>query len=77
MAGASKLVLDFLMRRATMTSRQLPVPKLHIRRGKPAWPRQDRRCAGGTAMTVGVQALAAAPTRSRPPVVSPLRLATM
>jgi hypothetical protein len=26
MAGASKLALDFLVRRATMTSRQLPVP---------------------------------------------------
>src|SRR5213075_1884863 len=76
MAGASKPALDFLLRRATMTSRQLPVSNFIIRRGKTRLAMATQSLRGRDRYDGRVHALAAAPTRSRPPVVSPLCLGT-
>jgi hypothetical protein len=52
MAGVPKLALDFLLRPATMTSRQHSGTKLSTRRGKPARRRQHHCCVEGSGMAV-------------------------
>src|SRR5882672_1211992 len=53
MAGVPKLALDFLLRPATMTSRQHSSTKLSTRRGKPARRRQHHCCAEGPVWRYG------------------------
>jgi hypothetical protein len=62
---ATKLVLDFLERPATMASRQHSGTKLSIRRGKPARRRQHHCCAGGCRYGGMVHAPAAVPALRR------------
>src|SRR5258708_22920404 len=52
MAGVPKVALDFLLRPATMTSRQHSGTKLSIRRGKLARRRQTAAAREGTDMAV-------------------------
>jgi hypothetical protein len=59
-AGLAKLVLDFLLRPATMTSRQHSGARLYIRRGKLARRRQYHAAREGTCMGGMVYARAAA-----------------
>jgi len=54
MAGVPKLALDFLLRPATMTSRQHSGTKLSTRRGKPARRRQHHCCVEGSGMAVWI-----------------------
>ena len=69
-SSASKLALDFLLRRATMTSRQRPVPSF-IKTGITGLATAILSLCGRDRYDRRVHALAAAPTQSRPPVVSP------
>src|SRR5260221_3562101 len=54
MAGVPKVALDFLLRPATMTSRQHSGTKLSIRRGKLARRRQTAAAREGADMAVWV-----------------------
>ena len=62
---ATKLVLDFLQRPATMAPRQHSGSKPFTRRGKPARRRQHHCCAGGCRYGGMVQAPAAVPALRR------------
>jgi hypothetical protein len=71
-AGVPKVALDFLLRPATMTSRQHSGTKLSIRRGKLARRRQHHCCAGGCRYGGMVHAPAAVPALRRiHPVLAP------
>src|ERR1051325_7450589 len=59
MASAPKLTLDFLLRPATIASRQHSGTELSIRRANPLKKRQHRRGAGGRDMAVWFSACSA------------------